>query len=63
MAEPKERFLYEVKDREGNVVTMTRAVSEKQAINNARHRLIGDYYGHQYDFSARVVYDKEGRAV
>ncbi len=63
MAEPKERFLFEVIDRAGKVVGMTRAVSEKQAVNNMRHRIVGDYWGHQYDFSARLVRDQEGRAV
>ena len=61
--EPKEKYLFEIRDREGNTVTMTRAVSEKQAINNARHRLVGDYYGHNYDFSAWLVTDEDGRAV
>jgi len=59
----KEKYLFEVLDRDGKVVAMTRAVSEKQAVNNVRHRLVGDYYGHQFDYSARAVYDKEGRAV
>ncbi len=59
----KEKYLFEIKDREGNVVTMTRAVSPKQAVNNARHRLIGDYFGHMYDFSATLVRDENGRAV
>ena len=59
----KEKYLFEVLDRDGKVVAMTRAVSEKQAVNNVRHRLVGDYYGHKFDYSARAVYDKEGRAV
>lgn len=42
--------------RLGAYVGRTFAVSEKQAINNMRHRLEGDYsYGSNYDYKAKVV--------
>lgn len=42
--------------RLGAYVGRTFAVSEKQAINNIRHRLEGDYfYGSNYDYTAKAV--------
>ena len=59
----KERFLFEVLDRAGKVVGVTRAVSEKQAVNNMRHRLVGDVYGYQNNYNARLVTDEDGRGL
>lgn len=40
--------------RLGAYVGSTLAVSEKQAINNIRHRIEGDYYsGSNYDYTAK----------
>ena len=42
--------------RLGAYVGRTFAVSEKQAINNMRQRLEGDYfYGSNYDYKAKAV--------
>ena len=59
----KEKYLFEVLDRAGKVIGVTRAVSAKQAVNNMRHRIVGDVYGYQNNYNARLVTDEDGRGL